>query len=176
MPTCTKTDLLIIDNVDDDTQEYWDSVVHEETVQGQTDLFTRLCQLNCKVLFVTRLDVSNVTGIVPFEVDRLELDQAAARSCAENSKDVKGRSDAQKRSDEELDRLIALVDRHTMTVDMIARTMRESRLTVPEIYKELSCDGYGSGAFVEISGQKDTDLFKKPDRGASDPAVPSGKF
>ena len=154
-----ENDLLIIDNVDDDTQEYWDSVVHEETVQGQTDLFTRLCQLNCKVLFVTRLDVSNVTGIVPFEVDRLELEPLRA-ILRENSKDVKGRSDAQKRSDEELDRLIALVDRHTMTVDMIARTMRESRLTVPEIYKELSCDGYGSGAFVEISGQKDTDYSK----------------
>ena len=154
-----ENDLLIIDNVDDDTQEYWDSVVHEETVQGQTDLFTRLCQLNCKVLFVTRLDVSNVTGIVPFEVDRLEPKPLRA-ILRENSKDVKGRSDAQKRSDEELDRLIALVDRHTMTVDMIARTMRESRLTVPEIYKELSCDGYGSGAFVEISGQKDTDYSK----------------
>ena len=37
-----ENDLLIIDNVDDDTQEYWDSVVHEETVQGQTALFTRL--------------------------------------------------------------------------------------------------------------------------------------
>lgn len=154
-----ENDLLIIDNVDDDTQEYWDSVVHEETVQGQTNLFTRLCQLNCKVLFVTRLDVSNVTGIVPFEVDRLELEPLRA-ILRENSKDAKGRSDAQKRSDEELDRLIALVDRHTMTVDMIARTMRESRLTVPEIYKELSCDGYGSGAFVEISGQKDTDYSK----------------
>lgn len=154
-----ENDLLIIDNVDDDTQEYWDSVVHEETVQGQTDLFTRLCQLNCKVLFVTRLDVSNVTGIVPFEVDRLELEPLRA-ILRENSKDAKGRSDAQKRSDEELDRLIALVDRHTMTVDMIARTMRESRLTVPEIYKELSCDGYDSGAFVEISGQKDTDYSK----------------
>lgn len=154
-----ENDLLIIDNVDDDTQEYWDSVVHEETVQGQTDLFTRLCQLNCKVLFVTRLDVSNVTGIVPFEVDRLELEPLRA-ILRENSKDAKGRSDAQKRSDEELDRLIALVDRHTMTVDMIARTMRESELTVPEIYKELSCDGYGSGAFVEISGQKDTDYSK----------------
>lgn len=154
-----ENDLLIIDNVDDDTQEYWDSVVHEETVQGQTDLFTRLCQLNCKVLFVTRLDVSNVTGIVPFEVDRLELEPLRA-ILRENSKDAKGHSDAQKRSDEELDRLIALVDRHTMTVDMIARTMRESRLTVPEIYKELSCDGYGSGAFVEISGQKDTDYSK----------------
>lgn len=154
-----ENDLLIIDNVDDDTQEYWDSVVHEETVQGQTDLFTRLCQLNCKVLFVTRLDVSNVTGIAPFEVDRLELKPLRA-ILRENSKDANGRSDAQKRSDEELDRLIALVDRHTMTVDMIARTMRESRLTVPEIYKELSCDGYGSGAFVEISGQKDTDYSK----------------
>ena len=151
-----ENDLLIIDNVDDDTQEYWDSVVHEETVQGQTDLFTRLCQLNCKVLFVTRLDVSNVTGIVPFEVDRLEPKPLRA-ILRENSKDAKGHSDAQKRSDEELDRLIALVDRHTMTVDMIARTMRESRLTVPEIYKELSCDGYGSDAFAEISGQKDTD-------------------
>ena len=154
-----ENDLLIIDNVDDDTQEYWDSVVHEETVQGQTDLFTRLCQLNCKVLFVTRLDVSNVTGIVPFEVDRLEPKPLRA-ILRENSKDANGHSDAQKRSDEELDRLIALVDRHTMTVDMIARTMRESRLTVPEIYKELSCDGYGSGAFVEISGQKDTDYSK----------------
>lgn len=154
-----ENDLLIIDNVDDDTQEYWDSVVHEETVQGQTDLFTRLCQLNCKVLFVTRLDVSNVTGIVPFEVDRLEPKPLRA-ILRENSKDAKGHSDAQKRSDEELDRLIALVDRHTMTVDMIARTMRESRLTVPEIYKELSCDGYGSDAFAEISGQKDTDYSK----------------
>ena len=151
-----ENDLLIIDNVDDDTKKFWNSVVHEETVQGQTDLFTRLCQLNCKVLFVTRLDVSDVAGIVPFEVDRLEPKPLRA-ILRENSKDAKGHSDAQKRSDEELDRLIALVDRHTMTVDMIARTMRESRLTVPEIYKELSCDGYGSGAFAEISGQKDTD-------------------
>lgn len=151
-----ENDLLIIDNVDDDTKKFWNSVVHEETVQGQTDLFTRLCQLNCKVLFVTRLDVSDVAGIVPFEVDRLEP-ESLRTILRENSKDAKGHSDAQKRSDEELDRLIALVDRHTMTVDMIARTMRESRLTVPEIYKELSCDGYGSDAFVEISGQKDTD-------------------
>lgn len=151
-----ENDLLIIDNVDDDTKKFWNSVVHEETVQGQTDLFTRLCQLSCKVLFVTRLDVSDVAGIVPFEVDRLEPKPLRA-ILRENSKDAKGHSDAQKRSDEELDRLIALVDRHTMTVDMIARTMRESRLTVPEIYKELSCDGYGSGAFAEISGQKDID-------------------
>ena len=151
-----ENDLLIIDNVDDDTKKFWNSVVHEETVQGQTDLFTRLCQLNCKVLFVTRLDVSDVAGIVPFEVDRLEPKPLRA-ILRENSKDANGHSDAQKRSDEELDRLIALVDRHTMTVDMIARTMRESRLTVPEIYKELSCDGYGSDAFAKISGRKDTD-------------------
>ena len=151
-----ENDLLIIDNVDDDTKKFWNSVVHEETVQGQTDLFTRLCQLSCKVLFVTRLDVSDVAGIVPFEVDRLEPKPLRA-ILRENSKDANGHSDAQKRSDEELDRLIALVDRHTMTVDMIARTMRESRLTVPEIYKELNCDGYGSGSFAKISGQKDTD-------------------
>ena len=151
-----ENDLLIIDNVDDDTKKHWNSVVHEETVQGQTDLFTRLCQLTCKVLFVTRLDVSDVTGIVPFEVDRLELEPLRT-ILRENSKDANGRSDAQKRSDEELDRLIALVDRHTMTVDMIARTMRESELTVPEIYEELSRKDYDSDAFVEISGQKDTD-------------------
>ena len=152
-----ENDLLIIDNVDDDTKKFWNSVVHEETVQGQTDLFTRLCQLNCKVLFVTRLDVSDVAGIVPFEVDRLEPKPLRA-ILRENSKDANGHSDAQKRSDEELDRLIALVDRHTMTVDMIARTMKESRLTVPEIYDELSRDGgYDSDAFVEIDGQKDTD-------------------
>lgn len=151
-----ENDLLIVDNVDDDTKKYWNSVVHEETMQGQTDVFTRLCQLNCKVLFVTRLDVSDVTGIVPFEVDRLELKPLRA-ILRENSKDADGHSDAQKRSDEELDRLIALVDRHTMTVDMIARTMRESELTVPEIYEELSRKDYDSDAFVEISGQKDTD-------------------
>lgn len=149
-------DLLIIDNVDDDTKKHWNSVVHGETVQGQTDLFTRLCQLNCKVLFVTRLDVSNVTGIVPFEVDRLEPEPLRA-ILRENSKDANGHSDAQKRSDEELDGLINLVDHHTMTVDMIARTMRESELTVPEIYDELRRDDYGSDAFVEINGQKDTD-------------------
>ena len=152
-----ENDLLIIDNVDDDTKKKWSSVVHEETAQGQPDLFNRLCQLNCKVLFVTRLDVSDVTGIVPFEVDRLESEPLRAILC-ENSKDANGHSDAQKRSNEELDRLIALVDRHTMTVDMIARTMKESRLTVPEIYDELSRDGgYDSDAFVEIDGQKDTD-------------------
>lgn len=151
-----ENDLLIIDNVDDDTKKYWNSVVHEETVPGQVDVFTRLCQLNCKVLFVTRLDVSDVTGIVPFEVDRLEPEPLRA-ILRENSKDANGYSDAQKRSDEELDRLIALVDRHTMTVDMIARTMRESELTVPEIYDELRRDDYDSDAFVEISGQKDTD-------------------
>lgn len=146
-----ENDLLIIDNVDDDTKKFWNSVVHEETVQGQTDLFTRLCQLNCKVLFVTRLDVSDTKGIAPFKVDKLELEplRAILRKYSE---------DAQKRSDVELDALVDLVERHTMTVDMMARTMKESRLTVPEIYDELSRDGgYDSDAFVEIDGQKDTD-------------------
>lgn len=146
-----ENDLLIIDNVDDDTKKYWNSVVHEETVQGQTDLFNRLCQLTCKVLFVTRLDVSDTNGIAPFKVDKLELEplRAILRKYSE---------DAQKRSDAELDALVDLVERHTMTVDMMARTMKESRLTVPEIYDELSRDGgYDSDAFVEIDGQKDTD-------------------
>ena len=146
-----ENDLLIIDNVDDDTKKKWSSVVHEETVQGQTDLFNRLCQLTCKVLFVTRLDVSDTNGIAPFKVDKLELEplRAILRKYSE---------DAQKRSDAELDALVDLVERHTMTVDMMARTMKESRLTVPEIYDELSRDGgYDSDAFVEIDGQKDTD-------------------
>lgn len=86
-----ENDLLIIDNVDDDTKKYWNSVVHEETVPGQVDVFTRLCQLNCKVLFVTRLDVSDVTGIVPFEVDRLEPEPLRA-ILRENSKDANGYS------------------------------------------------------------------------------------
>lgn len=146
-----ENDLLIIDNVDDDTKKKWSSVVHEETVPGQVDLFTRLCGLQCKVLFVTRLDVSDTKGIAPFEVDKLELEPL--RAILRRASD-----DAKKRSDEELDRLINLVERHTMTVDMIARTMKESRLTVPEIYDELSRDGgYASDAFVEIDGQKDTD-------------------
>lgn len=149
-------DLLIIDNVDDDSKKRWNLIVHEDAAQRNPDLFTRLCQLQCKVVFVTRMeDVSTSGGIVSFPVEKLEM--ASLREILRSAS-----NDARKRTDRELDDLIELVACHTMTVDMIARTMAESRLTVPEIYEELTRDGgYDSDAFVAIDGQKDTDQMEQ---------------
>lgn len=142
-------DLLIIDNVDSDTVG-WEELVHDEDAPGNADLFKRLDELQCRVVFVTRMNLQEAKGIVPFEVGELKEEPLRAILC-------KYSDDAQKRSDEELDKLIDLVERHTMTVDIVARTMKRSRLTVPEIYEELSRGDYDSDAFAEVAGEKEND-------------------
>jgi len=146
-------DMLIIDNMDDDTKS-WNELVHEKSPWGQ-DLFEALCRLQCKVVFVTRMDLRETKGTVSYEVGKLDVTllRGILRRYSE---------DAQKRPDEELDALIELVGRHTMTVDMIARTMQKSELTVPEMYEELSKEGgYGSDAFVPIEGEKEGDFERR---------------
>lgn len=138
-------DLLIIDNVDDDSRRRWSVLVHDKTLPGQQDLFTHLCALPCRVLFVTRMDISDCKGLVSFPVGKLS--PAPLRAILRRYSE-----DAVRRSDAELDVLLALVRHHTMTVDMIARTLQESRLTVPEIYAELKQGHYDSDAFAEIEG------------------------
>lgn len=142
-------DLLIIDNVDSDTVG-WEELVHDEDAPGRTDLFQRFDELQCRVVFVTRMNLQDAKGIVPLEVP--ELEEKPLRAILRKYSD-----DAEKRSDDELDTLINLVERHTMTVDIIARTMKRSRLTVPEIYEELSRGDYDSDAFVEVAGEKEND-------------------
>lgn len=142
-------DLLIIDNVDSDTVG-WEELVHDEDAPGRTDLFQRFDELQCRVVFVTRMNLQDAKGIVPLEVP--ELEEKPLRAILRKYSD-----DAEKRSDDELDALIELVERHTMTVDIVARTMKRSRLTVPEIYEELSRGDYDSDAFVEVAGEKEND-------------------
>ena len=142
-------DLLIIDNVDSDTVG-WEELVHDEDAPGRTDLFQRFDELQCRVVFVTRMNLQDAKGIVPLEVP--ELEEKPLRAILRKYSD-----DAEKRSDDELDTLIELVERHTMTVDIIARTMKRSRLTVPEIYEELSRGDYDSDAFAEVAGEKEND-------------------
>ncbi len=142
-------DLLIIDNVDSDTVG-WEELVHDEDAPGRTDLFQRFDELQCRVVFVTRMNLQDAKGIVPLEVP--ELEEKPLRAILRKYSD-----DAEKRSDDELDALIELVERHTMTVDIIARTMKRSRLTVPEIYEELSRGDYDSDAFAEVAGEKEND-------------------
>lgn len=142
-------DLLIIDNVDSDTVG-WEELVHDEDAPGRTDLFQRFDELQCRVVFVTRMNLQDAKGIVPLEVP--ELEEKPLRAILRKYSD-----DAEKRSDDELDTLIELVERHTMTVDIIARTMKRSRLTVPQIYEELSRGDYDSDAFVEVAGEKEND-------------------
>lgn len=142
-------DLLIIDNVDSDTVG-WEELVNDEDAPGRTDLFKRFDELQCRVIFVTRMNLQEAKGIVPLEVP--ELEEEPLRAILRKYSD-----DAQKRSDDELNSLIDLVERHTMTVDIIARTMKRSRLTVPQIYEELSRGDYDSDAFVEVAGEKEND-------------------
>lgn len=70
-------DLLIIDNVDDDSRRRWSVLVHDKTLPGQQDLFTHLCALPCRVLFVTRMDISDCKGLVSFPVGKLSLRRCA---------------------------------------------------------------------------------------------------
>ena len=145
-------DLLIIDNVDSDTKS-WEELVHEKSPWGK-DLFEELCSLQCRVIFVTRMDLKNAEGIAPYPVGK--LDGENLRALLRRYSD-----DAKARSDQELDDLIRLVDYHTMTVAMVSKTMQESELTVPEIYKELEQGEYGSDAFVRIKGEKPGDYEQR---------------
>lgn len=145
-------DLLIIDNVDSDTKS-WEELVHEKSPWGK-DLFEELCSLQCRVIFVTRMDLRNAEGIAPYPVGK--LDGENLRALLRWYSD-----DAKARSDQELDDLIRLVDYHTMTVAMVSKTMQESELTVPEIYKELEQGEYGSDAFVRIKGEKPGDYEQR---------------
>lgn len=145
-------DLLIIDNIDSDTKS-WEELVHEKSPWGK-DLFEELCSLQCRVIFVTRMDLKNAEGIAPYPVGK--LDGKNLRTLLRRYSD-----DAKARSDQELDDLIRLVDYHTMTVAMVSKTMQESELTVPEIYKELEHGEYGSDAFVRIKGEKPGDYEQR---------------
>lgn len=145
-------DLLIIDNIDSDTKS-WEELVHERSPWGK-DLFEELCSLQCRVIFVTRMDLKNAEGIAPYPVGK--LDGKNLRTLLRRYSD-----DAKARSDQELDDLIRLVDYHTMTVAMVSKTMQESELTVPEIYKELEQGEYGSDAFVRIKGEKPGDYEQR---------------
>ena len=145
-------DLLIVDNVDSDTMS-WEEFVHERAPWGQ-DLFEALCSLQCKVIFVTRMDLSDAEGTAPYPVGKLAKEDLRALLRRYSS-------DARKRSNQELDRLIQLVDYHTMTVAMVSKTMEDSCLTLPEIYKELERGEYGSDAFVRIKGEKQGDYERR---------------
>lgn len=145
-------DLLIIDNVDSDTKS-WEELVHEKSPWGK-DLFEELCSLQCRVIFVTRMDLKNAEGIAPYPVGK--LDGENLRALLRRYSD-----DAKARSNQELDDLIRLVDYHTMTVAMVSKTMQESEMTVPEIYKELEQGEYGLDAFVRIKGENPGDYEQR---------------
>lgn len=143
-------DLLIVDNVDSETLTLPELLYGTEEecrkARWKRKLYNRFRALPPHILFTTRMNVTNEKEFHCYQVG--QLSKSALRTLIRSY--YTGVC-----TDEELDALIELVEYHTMTVDMVARTMRDSGFSPKKMLEKLSQPGgYNDKAFVRIPGER----------------------
>lgn len=143
-------DLLIVDNVDSETLTLPELLYGTEEecrkARWKRKLYNRFRALPPHILFTTRMNVNDKKKFHCYLVGRLSKStlRALIRSYYTGVC-----------TDEELDALIELVEYHTMTVDMVARTMQDSGLSPKKMLEKLSQPGgFDDKAFVRIPGER----------------------
>ena len=143
-------DLLIIDNVDSETLTLTELLYGTEEerrkARWKKTLYNRFRALTPHILLTTRMKVEDEKQFHCYPVK--PLSKPALRALIRSYYTGVG-------TDEELDDLIELVEYHTMTVDMVARTMQDSGIVPKKMLEKLSQPGgYDDKAFVRIPGER----------------------
>ncbi|MDY5948954.1 MAG: tetratricopeptide repeat protein, partial [Oscillospiraceae bacterium] len=136
---CNERTLLIIDNYD--TQED----PNFEAVQS----------LNCKKIITTRLDFAD------FNVSQIEIGTISARSDVNrifNEYYGKSLGEEDKIT---VDKIIDLVDCHTMTVELLAKQMKSGRVTPQKMLEVLTKGGLGESGKEKINAAKDSKFVRQ---------------
>lgn len=112
----TEFDLLLIDNFDNDNLS-WAELTggSEDSIEQQ--LYRHLCALPCRVLLTTRKDLTAMTGGCFCQVKPLK-EEVLLDILRDGSR---GLPDS---DDDTLRHILRLIERHTMTVTMVAALMQ----------------------------------------------------
>ena len=145
-----RDDLIVIDNADSETltltELLYGTEDERDAAQWKEDLYPRLCSLPAHILMTTRMAVQKEKSFYHYPVKPLSL--SALRAMMRSYYPAPC-------SDKVLNDLITLVESHTMTVGMIARTMQDSGITPEEMLEKLrQPGGYDDEAFVRIPGEQ----------------------
>ena len=136
---CNERTLFIIDNYD--TQED----PNFEAVQS----------LSCKKIITTRLDFAD------FNVSQIEIGTISARSDVNrifNEYYGKSLGEEDKIT---VDKIIDLVDCHTMTVELLAKQMKSGRVTPQKMLEVLTKGGLGESGKEKINAAKDSKFVRQ---------------
>ena len=140
----TEFDLLLIDNFDNDNLS-WAELTGGSEGSIEQQLYQQLCALPCRVLLTTRKDLTAMTGGRFCEVRPLK-EEVLLDILRDGAK-----METPAPSEETLQKILELVNYHTMTVSMVAAVMRFNGVTAEKIADDLR------------SGQKTRDSsLKKP--------------
>ena len=118
----SKDDILIIDNADGNGDDFYALM---------DDTYNHLLELPCRILITTRC----CTPDMPVEV------AAMPHTEAEKPLYQLFRNHGVNLAPEKMDALIHAVQGHTMTVDLIARTLKRNRILTPELLIQKLRDG-----------------------------------
>ena len=136
---CNERTLLIIDNYD--TQE--------------DPNFRDIQRLNCKKIITTRLDFAD------FNSSQIEIGTISARSDVNrifNEYYGKSLGEEDKIT---VDKIIDLVDCHTMTVELLAKQMKSGRVTPQKMLEVLTKGGLGESGKEKINAAKDSKFVRQ---------------
>ena len=136
---CNERTLFIIDNYD--TQE--------------DPNFKAVQSLNCKKIITTRFDFAD------FNVSQIEIGTISARSDVNrifNEYYGKSLSEEDKTT---VDKIIDLVDCHTMTVELLAKQMKSGRVTPQKMLEVLTKGGLGESGKEKINAAKDSKFVRQ---------------
>ena len=144
MEQFSTNDLLIIDNVDSDTA----SLVQLQSDPG----YKIICDLRIKILMTTRSEAPRAIIVKALPEDHLfEIFRIHGAELSEV----------------EMRNLIRAVNRHTLTVDLIARTLADNYVpvSVQEMLDAITNSTLSEGQLPEIS----TDYYSNPDSAPAQP-------
>ncbi|GHT57405.1 hypothetical protein FACS18945_1610 [Bacteroidia bacterium] len=100
-----------------------------------------LCELNCRVIVTARTKITRQGDIQSIKVDELSIEDC--RKLYRRHSNPDGDQAAEDDTpDETIDAIIKLADRHTLTVELLAKTRHESLRTDEDMLKELNERGF----------------------------------
>ena len=126
----SELDLLVIDNFDRDEASSWAELTGASGSLEQ-QLYQQLCALPCRLLLTTRQNLEHAAGGRFFEINSLKED-VLLDILRDGSR---GLPDS---DDDTLRHILRLVERHTMTITMVAALMQFTHIPAGQIAEDLS--------------------------------------
>lgn len=138
-------DILCIDNVDSETEEFADLCGKE---------YIDLCHLKMSLIVTTRFDRTEFGGIEVVALQRKHLHELMTHILKDSPLTL---------TERQMDDLIQVVDAHTLTVELIARTlkMNRPRITPEAMLEKLKAEDLGGTSLAKVSSHKDRDQQKR---------------